>query len=48
VNRVAAEAGLLGAVSRREANKLLRDAETFVLFVEGTLGVKAQPLPRTR
>ncbi len=45
--RAAAEAGLLRAVSPREADDLLRDAETFLALVETTLGMPAQPaLPR--
>lgn len=44
--RAAAEAGLARAVSAREADDLLRDAETFVSLAEETLGVSAQaPLP---
>jgi SAV_6107-like HEPN len=42
--RAAAEAGLPRAVSMREADELLRDAETFVSMAESTLGVPAQPL----
>ncbi len=42
--RAAAEAGLPRAVSLREADELLRDAETFVSLAENTLGVPAQPL----
>ncbi|HEV2372565.1 MAG TPA: SAV_6107 family HEPN domain-containing protein [Streptosporangiaceae bacterium] len=42
--RAAAEAGLPQAVSAREADDLLRDAETFVSLVEQALGVPAQPL----
>ena len=42
--RAAAEAGLPRAVSLREADDLLRDAETFVSLAESTLGVPAQPL----
>lgn len=41
--RAAAEAELPGAVSRREADDLLRDAERFLLVVEHTL-----ELPPTR
>ena len=37
--RAAAEAGLRGAVSAREADDLLRDAETFLAVVETTLGL---------
>src|SRR5580693_833550 len=42
--RAAAEAGLPRAVSLREADDLLRDAETFVSLAENALGVPAQPL----
>ncbi|MDP9431190.1 MAG: SAV_6107 family HEPN domain-containing protein [Actinomycetota bacterium] len=41
--RAAAEAGLSGAVSCREADDLLRDAEAFLLVVETTLGLPGQP-----
>lgn len=45
--RAAAEAGLRGAVSAREADDLLRDAEAFLDTVEATLGVSvARPLFR--
>jgi hypothetical protein len=45
--RAAAEAGLLRAVTAREADDLLREAETFLALVETTLGMPAQPpLPR--
>lgn len=40
--RAAAEAGLPRAVSAREADDLLRDAETFVSLAEEALGVPAQ------
>ncbi len=40
--RAAAEAGLPRAVSAREADDLLRDAETFLLLAEEALGVPAQ------
>jgi SAV_6107-like HEPN len=40
--RAAAEAGLLRAVSAREADDLLRDAATFVGLAESTLGVPPQ------
>ena len=40
--RVAAEAGLAGAVSEREADDLVRDVEAFLALVAGTLGV---PVP---
>jgi hypothetical protein len=42
--RAAAEAGLPRAVSPREADDLLRDAEMFVSLAENALGVSAQPL----
>jgi hypothetical protein len=42
--RAAAEAGLPRAVSLREADELLRDADIFVSLVEGALGAPAQPL----
>jgi hypothetical protein len=42
--RAAAEAGLPRAVSPREADDLLRDAELFVSLAENALGVQAQPL----
>lgn len=38
--RAAAEAGLPAAVTAREADDLLRDAETFLAVVETTLGVQ--------
>ncbi|RAY13078.1 hypothetical protein DPM19_21505 [Actinomadura craniellae] len=41
--RAAAEAGLPRAVSAREADELLHDAEIFVTLVEDTLGVPGQP-----
>jgi hypothetical protein len=45
--RAAAEAGLTRAVSSREADDLLRDAETFLALIETTLGADGQPtLPR--
>jgi hypothetical protein len=40
--RAAAEAGLLRAVSSREADDLLRDAETFLSLAEEALGRPAQ------
>jgi hypothetical protein len=40
--RVAAQAGLAGAVSEREADDLVRDAEAFLALVAGTVGV---PVP---
>jgi hypothetical protein len=42
--RAAAEAGLPRAVSAREADDLLRDAETFLTLAEDALGVPGQPL----
>ena len=45
--RAAAEAGLTRSVTAREADDLLRDAETFLALVETTLGADGQPaLPR--
>jgi hypothetical protein len=41
--RAAAEAGLPRAASAREADDLLRDAETFLSLVETALGVEVQP-----
>lgn len=41
--RAAAEAGLQRAVTPREADDLLRDAETFVSLAEEALGVSGQP-----
>jgi hypothetical protein len=41
--RAAAEAGLAGAVTAREADDLFRDAGTFVELVETTLGLPHQP-----
>ena len=41
--RAAAEAGLLRAVSAREADDLLRDAETFLNLAEEALGLPGQP-----
>ncbi len=44
--RAAAEAGLPRAASAREADDLLRDAETFLTLAETALGVEVQsPLP---
>jgi hypothetical protein len=44
--RAAAEAGLPRAASAREADDLLRDAETFLSLAETALGVEVQsPLP---
>jgi hypothetical protein len=42
--RAAAEAGLPRAVSAREADELLRDAETFVSLAESALGAPSQSL----
>ena len=42
--RAAAEAGLPRAASQREADDLLRDAETFLSLAENALGVPGQPL----
>lgn len=42
--RAAAEAGVRSAVTPREADDLLRDAETFVALVETTLGLLPQAL----
>jgi len=42
--RAAAEAGLAGAVTPREADDLLRDAEMFLAVVETTLGLAHQQL----
>lgn len=42
--RAAAEAGLTRAVSRREADDLLRAVETFLLLVETTVGLPGQPV----
>ena len=42
--RAAAEAGLPHAVTAREADDLLRDAEQFLLVVETSLGLSAQSL----
>jgi SAV_6107-like HEPN len=41
--RAAAEAGLPRAVTAREADELMHDAETFVALVETTLGLPGQP-----
>jgi hypothetical protein len=40
--RAAAEAGLPRAATAREAEDLLRDAETFITIAERALGVEAQ------
>ena len=42
--RAAAEAGLAGAVTSREADDLVRDAETFLAVVETTLGLSGSQL----
>ncbi len=42
--RAAAEAGLTRAVTPREADDLLRDAQTFLALVETTLGLPSQPV----
>ncbi len=42
--RAAAEAGLPAAVTAREADDLLRDAERFLAVVETALGLPHQPL----
>jgi hypothetical protein len=42
--RAAAEAGVRGVVSDREADDLVREAETFLALVARTLGVVHQPL----
>jgi hypothetical protein len=42
--RAAAEAGLAHAVTAREADDLLRDADAFLGVVERLLGLAAQPL----
>jgi hypothetical protein len=41
--RAAAEAGLDGSVSAREADDLLRDSATFLALAETTIGVTHQP-----
>ncbi|RKS74593.1 uncharacterized protein (UPF0332 family) [Actinomadura pelletieri DSM 43383] len=41
--RAAAEAGLPRAVTPREAEELLHDADVFVTLVEDTLGIPGQP-----
>jgi SAV_6107-like HEPN len=41
--RAAAEAGLDGAVTARESDDLVRDAEIFLALVETTIGVIHQP-----
>jgi hypothetical protein len=42
--RAAAEAGLSGAVTEREADDLLREAQTFLALVARSLGVPVQPV----
>ena len=42
--RAAAEAGLAGIVTPREADDLLRDAQSFLIVVETTLGLDSQAL----
>jgi hypothetical protein len=42
--RSAAEAGVAGVVTPREADDLLRDAEQFLLLVESSLGLPSQHL----
>jgi len=42
--RAAAEAGLPRAVTARDADDLLRDAETFLAVVETLLGLLVQPI----
>jgi hypothetical protein len=44
VKRAAAEAGLDGSVTAREADDLARDVEIFLALVETTIGVVHQPL----
>jgi hypothetical protein len=44
--RAAAEAGLTGAVTVREADDLVREAEQFLLLVETTLSVHVDGLSR--
>ncbi|RBQ20289.1 chromosome segregation protein SMC [Spongiactinospora rosea] len=41
--RAAAEAGMVRAVSARDAEELIAEAETFVTTVEAILGVPGQP-----
>lgn len=47
VKRAAAEAGVTGAVTAREADDLVRDVETFLAVVTTTVGVRAPSAPRT-
>jgi hypothetical protein len=42
--RAAAEAGLDGSVTAREADDLVRDAEIFLALVETTIGLVHQPV----
>jgi hypothetical protein len=44
--RAAAEAGLEGAVTAREADDLVRDTETFLALTETTVGLAHQPALR--
>lgn len=48
VKRAAAEAHVQGAVTDREADDLVRDAETFLAVVETTLGFASPQLLLTR
>ena len=41
--RAAAEAGIDGVVTAREADDLLRDTQTFLALVETTVGLSRQP-----
>jgi hypothetical protein len=41
--RVAAEAGMRGAVTHREADDLMRDADGFVALIETAVGLLAMP-----
>lgn len=41
--RAAAEAGIAGAVTVREADDLVRDSETFLALIETTIGLAHQP-----
>ncbi|MGZ5405987.1 MAG: SAV_6107 family HEPN domain-containing protein, partial [Nocardioides sp.] len=43
--RAAAEAGSTRAVSEREADDLVRDADRFLGVVEQSLGLMAHPVP---
>jgi len=44
--RAAAQAGLRSAVTARDADDLLRDAQTFLALVEVTIGVLSFPVDR--